>query len=350
MDKVSVIIPVYNVEPYIRKCLDSIINQTYSNLEVLIIDDGSPDNCGAICDEYGEKYDFVKIFHKENEGLSSARNLGLDNATGEWILFVDSDDWCEINYIEKMICGLSENNTDIDVIISSSVHEINHKKTKIHALMEKEGVYKTSEIIDIVQGKSFCISYINEKYYGIAKNSTNSAPWDKLYRRKIINENNLRYSEELKVHEDRLFNLQYFAYVKAFKYIDARGYYYRFVGGSITKKYDTGRIKKEKVFSNIVYNFYISSGKTQLKYATSLGALQILNGVRSNLSTYHNGEEKREKNSMFLELTKWPIMEMACDSLHMKDIEGFKFKLLFIVLKYKSFFLLSVGTKIFKKR
>lgn len=100
---ISVIVPVYNVELYLRKCLDSIVNQTYRDLEILVIDDGSTDGSGIICDEYGKKDSRIKVFHTENKGLSAARNLGIDKSTGEYIGFVDSDDWIEPNMYEKAI-------------------------------------------------------------------------------------------------------------------------------------------------------------------------------------------------------------------------------------------------------
>ena len=100
---ISVIVPVYNVEPYLRKCLDSILAQTYRNLEILVIDDGSTDGSGRICDEYAGRDERIKVFHTENHGLSCARNLGLDNANGEWIGFVDSDDWIEPDMYEVLL-------------------------------------------------------------------------------------------------------------------------------------------------------------------------------------------------------------------------------------------------------
>jgi glycosyltransferase involved in cell wall biosynthesis len=100
---ISVIVPVYNVEIYLRKCLDSIINQTYKNLEIILVDDGSPDNCGKVCDEYATKDKRVKVIHKANGGQSSARNAGLDIATGEYIAFVDSDDYIAENMYEDLI-------------------------------------------------------------------------------------------------------------------------------------------------------------------------------------------------------------------------------------------------------
>jgi glycosyltransferase involved in cell wall biosynthesis len=113
MDKISVIVPVYNVEPYIRKCLDSIINQTYKNLEVICIDDGSTDNSGKICDEYAKHDSRLKVIHKSNDGNSSAINIGLDTFTGSYVGFIDSDDWIEPNYYESLYITIKENKVDI---------------------------------------------------------------------------------------------------------------------------------------------------------------------------------------------------------------------------------------------
>ncbi len=112
---ISVIVPVYKVEPYLRQCLDSILNQTCRDLEVLLIDDGSPDRSGEICDEYGRKDDRVRVFHTENRGLSAARNLGLKEARGEYIGFVDSDDWIEPDMYEVLLRRVEETGADIGV-------------------------------------------------------------------------------------------------------------------------------------------------------------------------------------------------------------------------------------------
>lgn len=113
MPKISVIVPIYKNEKFLKKCIESIINQTYSNLEILLIDDGSPDNCGNICDEYAEKDSRIKVIHKENGGVSSARNIGLDIATGEYIAFVDSNDYIDSTMYENLISIALDNNADI---------------------------------------------------------------------------------------------------------------------------------------------------------------------------------------------------------------------------------------------
>ena len=103
IDLISVIVPVYNVEPYLRKCVDSILAQSYSNLEVILVDDGSPDGCGAICDEYAAKDARVRVIHKPNGGVSDARNAGLDIMTGDYVAFVDSDDWVEADMYRTLL-------------------------------------------------------------------------------------------------------------------------------------------------------------------------------------------------------------------------------------------------------
>lgn len=106
--KISVIVPVYNVEKYLRKCVDSILSQTFTDFELLLIDDGSKDHSGEICDEYALQDDRVKVFHKENGGVSSARNLGIDVAKGEWITFVDADDYIAENLLQSL-CNIDSN-------------------------------------------------------------------------------------------------------------------------------------------------------------------------------------------------------------------------------------------------
>jgi glycosyltransferase involved in cell wall biosynthesis len=110
---ISVIVPVYNVEPYLRKCVDSILNQTYRNLEVILVDDGSPDNCGAICDEYAARDTRIKVIHKTNGGLSDARNAGLDIMAGDYVAFVDSDDWIEPSMYKRLLALLLRYDADL---------------------------------------------------------------------------------------------------------------------------------------------------------------------------------------------------------------------------------------------
>ena len=112
-EKVSIVVPIYNVEKFLVRCIDSIVNQTYSNLEIILVDDQSPDNCGAICDDYARKDDRIKVIHQENKGLSGARNSGIDIATGDYIAFIDSDDFIASDYVETLLDTLIKTGADI---------------------------------------------------------------------------------------------------------------------------------------------------------------------------------------------------------------------------------------------
>lgn len=120
--KISIIVPVYKVEPYIHKCIDSILNQTFKDFELILVDDGSPDNCGKICDEYAQKDERIVVIHKDNGGQATARNAGIDIARGDYIGFVDSDDWIEADMYELLYESCSKENSDIVII---GVNEVN---------------------------------------------------------------------------------------------------------------------------------------------------------------------------------------------------------------------------------
>lgn len=178
---ISVIVPVYNVENYLRKCLESIINQTYKNLEIILIDDGSTDNSGKICDEYAAKDNRIKLIHKPNGGLSDARNAGLEIAKGEYIGFVDSDDWLELNAYEIMLGAIFKN--DFDIAICGYVVEFKNKK--IMRALDSNTLIGNEKIL-------------NTLFYN--KNFPN-AVWCKLYKREIFRK--LRFPVG-KIYEDML--------------------------------------------------------------------------------------------------------------------------------------------------
>ena len=167
---ISVIVPVYKVEPYLRRCVDSILAQSYTNLEIILVDDGSPDNCPAICDEYAAKDDRVRVIHKPNGGLSDARNAGLDIATGEWLSFIDSDDWIESSMYEILI--KNANKHDAQISIGGVLDE----------LMTEYGII----VRKTTAGESITTES-REKLDAIRHFLTHSwSAWDKIYRREVF--------------------------------------------------------------------------------------------------------------------------------------------------------------------
>ena len=177
---VSVIVPVYKVERYLRRCVESIIHQTYTNLEIILVDDGSPDNCGAICDEYAKCDSRIRVIHKENGGLSSARNAGLDAAKGEYITFVDSDDTVDLDMVEYLYNILRKENADISI----GLHRI---------IKGPHRWISFSNVHDCVVTPKDCVRKL------LYNDGVDTSAWAKLYR--IDAFRNVRYPEG-KLFED----------------------------------------------------------------------------------------------------------------------------------------------------
>lgn len=145
--EISIIVPVYKVEAYLKKCIDSILSQTFKDLEIILVDDGSPDECGKICDEYAEKDSRIRVIHKENGGLSSARNAGLDIAAGKYVGFVDSDDWIEPDMYEILYKITEENKAEIGVVTSKIIYSDRISITGIHGLVIHNKLEAMKEVI-----------------------------------------------------------------------------------------------------------------------------------------------------------------------------------------------------------
>lgn len=216
---VSIIVPVYNAEKYLNRCIDSILSQTMTDFELLLIDDGSKDESGCICDEYAEKDARVRVFHKPNGGVSSARNLGLDNAKGKWITFVDADDRCSCNYLEHL---LSKVDDDTDLIISYAVI--------CDSTGEKAEVYP-----------EYRVNATNiERLFVDSDMHWHTSPWAKLYRASIIYENSLRFNEMMHIGEDADFLFSFMLITdKIYVSSDTDYYYTCDVSGSLTKRINT---------------------------------------------------------------------------------------------------------------
>ncbi len=204
--KISVIVPVYNVEKYLPRCIDSILAQTFTDFELLLVDDGSKDRSGEICDEYAMMDSHIKIFHKENGGVSSARNLGLDKAKGEYIVYVDSDDWIGERHLEEMIKF-----KDNDIVIGGKT--VNGDVCGIDKF-EKNSIFIDGEI-----GVALKETLADDKL---------RVPWAKLYKRKIIEENKLRFDLHMKIAEDTVFVQKYLSHCKSVCFIKTFSYFYYF--------------------------------------------------------------------------------------------------------------------------
>ena len=223
---ISVIVPVYRVEVYLERCVKSILSQTYKNLEVILVDDGSPDQCPAICDACAEKDARVKVIHQENKGLSGARNAGIDAASGEYLAFVDSDDYVSPHFIEELYQLLQDT--------GCAIGQCRFSYVKGDGLVE-EG----DSAFCIYRGES-----LMEQLYGPEEKATCFVvAWNKLYRAELFKETGLRYPEG-RIHEDEATTYRLFHEAKKLAFLDRALYgYYTENGGSITSVFSAKRLQ-----------------------------------------------------------------------------------------------------------
>lgn len=269
-DVISIIVPIYKVEKYLEKCINSIIKQTYKNLEIILVDDGSPDNCGKICDEYAKKDSRIKVIHKPNGGISDARNAGIQMATGDYIGFVDSDDYIEKDMYEILINNLKKEKADISVISNYEVYGnkiINTKKQGIYAVMSSEET--------IIKMNSF-------GYFGVGL-------WDKLYKAELFKE--LDFPKGKK-SEDWYIIYKLVDKAQKIVYQSIPKYYYCQRNGSITHSsdinYDSIEASKEAI------NFIKDKYPNALKSAYTMYIFANI-GVYDKLLLYKHIENRKMK-------------------------------------------------------
>ncbi len=204
MIEVSIIIAVFQAEKYLRRCLDSIVNQTFNNYEVVLVDDGSKDSSGVICDEYAKIDKRFKVIHKKNGGVGSARQCGLDNSVGEFIIHIDPDDWIEPTMLAEQIKNARENNSDI--VISDFYEE--RPNEQIYVQQKPSALNHTAYYKDL----------ISEKLHG--------ACWNKLIKKNCILKNRIKFHTNMIMREDELFNIQLAQHPIAISYIPKAFYHY----------------------------------------------------------------------------------------------------------------------------
>lgn len=235
MKLVTVIVPVYNVEKYIEECIDSLICQTYKNIEIILVDDGSIDRSGKICDQYAEADCRIKVIHKKNEGLGFARNSGLDVAEGQYVTFVDSDDKVEKNLIELLMDGVNAYGCDTciggfkRIAKDGQVVFEEHYEEKIY---EEDNVY--NELFTRMLGSA------PNKHDAIRM-----SVWNVMYSMDIVKNKSIRFPSERKyISEDIIWDSDYYKYARKVKVIGSSAYMYRITPESLTQKYKPDMLEK----------------------------------------------------------------------------------------------------------
>lgn len=302
---ISIIVPVYNVEKFLEQCIDSIVNQKYKNFEVILIDDGSTDNSGIICDKYSEKYSYIRVFHKNNSGLGLTRNYGMEHASGEYVMFVDSDDFLGPMCLKKLIAPLIQGKYDTVIGGYTRINDTGEISLRKNY---KPNSFLGKEVKDNVM----------EKMLGNSPKKNDSikmSVWNNLYSLELIKRNKLHFVSERKyISEDIVWDLDYFQYSQSVKIVSSAEYYYRFNPDSLSHKYWPNKFELYVV----LYSYLLKKVKQNNLSEDSINRLkkQFFINVRSSISQEKNNGfykglniiRKICKNSMLKEaIQSYPI-------------------------------------------
>ena len=248
MPKLSVVVPVYKVESYLAQLIESLQNQTLTDLQIILVDDGSPDRSGAICDEYAAKDSRIHVIHKKNGGVGAARNDGLAAAEGQWLYFCDSDDYLEPDALEKLVVAGESSGAEV---VYGDVAMLSGEKTQIMHFHQEPFVTDDRKVLDrlvmTVFGRQYC--YLPPE--GGPAASCYGGPWNKIVRRSLLERENFTFDLTVKgICDDLLYSIHLFASAKKVAYVPVVIYNYRLLGNSITHTYKANLLEvNEAIFA-----------------------------------------------------------------------------------------------------
>ena len=309
----SVIVPMYKIpDEYLKKCIDSILNQSFKDYEIILVDDESPDNCGEICDEYSKRYENIKVIHQSNQGVSVARNNGIRNSSGEWILFVDGDDWVEEDYLECFYRMINEQ--EADIYISSCF--VNYPNSEV-----VNPFFKDNELVftHINKDRAILQFLCNKIYKDDLGTADVGAPWAKAYSRKFLLDKNLLFRPELLRMQDNIFNLYAFEYAKKIVYKNKPLYHYRKSKFSGFNRYNPNITNYyEKVFT-IIKKFIEEFNKDEI-FEEAL-KIKIINSFYVYLKVYYYHSDNKESLNKVNKKIKCKLM----DKMYKDALENFNY-------------------------
>ena len=276
MPKVSIVVPVYKVEKYLVRCVKSLSNQTLRDIEIILVDDGSPDNCGHMCDEFKKTDSRIKVVHKKNGGLSSARNAGLEVATGETVGFVDSDDDVELTMYQELYETLTNN--QVDFVMSDYLRIENDDVSYIKTTNLREGYFSKDDIKKEIYPQ--LIMGRNLDYGPLL------SVWHCLYKKEFLNKNNLMFANDVKWSEDNLFSSIVGYCANSFYYLKNKPLYHYYNNpGTITTSYKQGSWEVYSKMNDYLQDFFNEitdyDFSEQLKLHMMYYACNSLNQIKS---------------------------------------------------------------------
>ncbi len=275
---VSIVVPVYGAEDFISECLESICRQSYSNLEILLIDDGSPDQCGQICETAAQNDKRIKVYHIPNQGVSAARNRGLQAMTGDYVLFVDSDDWIDRDTVRQAVEIAEEN--EADLVFWPYIREFENRSSE-KTIFEGNRLFEGNDAKKLHRRM---MGIIGEELRHPENADSLCTVWGKLYRRELICHDFVSLTE-IGTYEDGLFNLTALENVRKAFYIDHPFYHYRKLASSQTNRYQAALFSQwEKLYCRL--ESYLSEKECSAEYQTAYYNRITLNVLGLGLNLY----------------------------------------------------------------
>ncbi|WP_278933440.1 glycosyltransferase family 2 protein [Megamonas funiformis] len=332
--KVSIVIPVYNTEKYLVRCLESIINQTYKNLEIILVDDGSKDNSREICIEYANKDKRIVLIQKDNEGQAVARNVGINKSNGLLIMFVDSDDWLDLNCIEICVSRII-NNKNIDGVIFPYIREFENISKKNNFLGRKEFIISGKEMKEKIYRKLFG-PIKKEKAHPDAMNDLNP-PWGKLYWKRLLNDIRFTNTNIIGTAEDCFFNIEVFYNMNSIIYVPNVYYHYNKINqSSVVHLYNKNLIITRKNFHKYVKKFILDK-KLDKEYINALNNRIIFNILDLSRNVMNSNESLWKKYFLLRDILKDKEYKVIFKEFTFKHLD-LKWKIYYFFCK-KSFVL-----------
>lgn len=328
MDKISIVVPVYKVEKYLERCVNSILSQTYTNIEVILVDDGSPDKCPEMCEQLEQKDDRIVVVHKKNGGLSSARNVGLVKATGKYIGFVDSDDTVEPNMYEELYKKIKKYNCDF--VMSDYKRVLADGSEYLKSLEITNGYYNKKSITETIYPELIMGKNLD---YGPLL-----SVWHCMYDLEFLRKNKIMFDEEVQWSEDNIFSAIVGYYADSFYYLKGEGLYHYYQNpGTITTSYKKGAWEVYKKMNEHLKEFF--QGKTGAHFDEQLQEHLVYYACVCIGQT--NMLSKKQRNEELRKILNDNKLQDALKHINLKKFPK-KLAIQLSLMKYKSYKLMEV--------
>ena len=272
MPEVSIIVPVYKTEAYLPRCIDSILAQTFTDFELILVNDGSPDRCGAICDECAARDNRIRVIHKENGGVSSARNAALDVAVGTYIAFVDSDDTVSETYLEDLMQW-----RDYDYVTAGFAWQDRQNDWHVRVFEESDTTVDTIRALPS--------QYLGKYYFG--------SPWATLMKNAVIEEHSLRFDTSIHSGEDTLFIIAYLNHASSLKIAPICGYYYHYYAASLVNRLHDDYWRWKIIVEQAFLDFFSNSEDAQYSFLLER-QFAVLKDLLATYDSHNSPEELGE--------------------------------------------------------